>query len=39
MRRRSSGEIPEHIFERMTAISDRVIAVMPNTGNMYRYYP
>ena len=33
------GEIPESVFERMTAISDRVIAMMPDTGNMYRYYP
>jgi len=34
-----SGDIPEYVFDRMTAISDRVIAIMPDTGNMYRYYP
>jgi myo-inositol catabolism protein IolS len=34
-----AGEIPAYVFERMTEVSDRVIAIMPDTGNMYRYYP
>ena len=34
-----SGAIPDHLFDRMSAISDRVIAKMPDSGNMYRYYP
>jgi len=34
-----SGDIPDHIFDRMSEISDNVIAKMPNSGNMYRYYP
>ncbi len=33
------GDIPDQIFDRMSAISDSVIAKMPNSGNMYRYYP
>lgn len=33
------GEISPAIFARMTAISDRVMPVIPNTGNPYRYYP
>jgi myo-inositol catabolism protein IolS len=34
-----AGIIPTHIFDRMTAIGDGVMQSMPNTGNMYRYYP
>ena len=34
-----AGIIPEEIFERMTAISDGIMRFMPNTGNVYRYYP
>lgn len=34
-----AGEIPAAIFERMTEISDQVIQHIPDTGNMYRYYP
>lgn len=33
------GDIPDQTFDRMSAISDSVIAKMPNSGNMYRYYP
>ncbi len=33
------GEIPAEIFERMTEISNGAIKHIPNTGNMYRYYP
>ena len=32
-------DIPSHIFEKMTEISDAVIKHIPDTGNMYRYYP
>lgn len=34
-----AGEIPPAVFERMTEISDQVIKNIPDTGNMYRYYP
>ena len=34
-----AGVIPASIFARMTAISDRLAAVLPDTGNVYRYYP
>ncbi len=34
-----NGEIPDAIFERLTAISDQVMKHIPNTGNVYRYYP
>jgi aryl-alcohol dehydrogenase-like predicted oxidoreductase len=34
-----TGDIPPAIFERMTEISDQVIKNVPDTGNMYRYYP
>ena len=34
-----AGVIPSAIFARMTAISDRLAAVLPDTGNVYRYYP
>jgi myo-inositol catabolism protein IolS len=33
------GEVPGELFERMTAISDTVMQHIPNTGNLYRYYP
>lgn len=31
--------IPNAAFERMTAISDQVMQHIPNTGNVYLYYP
>jgi aryl-alcohol dehydrogenase-like predicted oxidoreductase len=34
-----SGDIPDYVFDRMNEISDNVIAKMPNSGNMYGYYP
>ena len=34
-----AGEIPQSIFERMTAISDEVMTHIPDTGNPYRHYP
>ena len=33
------GAIPDSVFERLTAISDQAMKHIPNTGNMYRYYP
>src|SRR5258708_30048152 len=33
------GEIPDSVFERLTAISDQAMTHIPNTGNVYRYYP
>ncbi|CAN5685680.1 aldo/keto reductase [soil metagenome] len=33
------GELPGHIFEQMTAISDAVLQHVPDTGNVYRYNP
>jgi len=34
-----NGEIPDSIIDRMTAISDEAMKYIPNTGNVYRYYP
>jgi aryl-alcohol dehydrogenase-like predicted oxidoreductase len=34
-----AGDIPTEIFERMTAISDNAIKNIPDTGNVYGYYP
>jgi aryl-alcohol dehydrogenase-like predicted oxidoreductase len=34
-----AGEIPDSVFERMTSISDSVMKNVPNTGNVYGYYP
>lgn len=34
-----AGEIPQAIFDQMTAISDEVMAHIPDTGNPYRHYP
>jgi aryl-alcohol dehydrogenase-like predicted oxidoreductase len=34
-----NGEIPAEIFAQMTEISNEVIKNIPDTGNMYRYYP
>jgi myo-inositol catabolism protein IolS len=34
-----AGYIPFESFQRMTAISDDVIQHIPNTGNVYQYYP
>lgn len=33
------GEIERTVFERLTAISDRVRDQIPDTGNIFRYYP
>ena len=33
------GEIPEDVFERMTAISDGIMEHVPDVGNIFRYYP
>jgi aryl-alcohol dehydrogenase-like predicted oxidoreductase len=33
------GDIPSSVFERMTAISDQVMQHIPDTGNVYLYYP
>jgi myo-inositol catabolism protein IolS len=33
------GDIPAKIFQRMTAISNQAIKHIPNTGNVYLYYP
>jgi aryl-alcohol dehydrogenase-like predicted oxidoreductase len=33
------GDIPDEIFQRMTAISDEASKFIPNTGNVYLYYP
>jgi aryl-alcohol dehydrogenase-like predicted oxidoreductase len=34
-----TGGIPVEIFKQMTEISNDVIKHIPDTGNMYRYYP
>jgi myo-inositol catabolism protein IolS len=33
------GDIPNEVFQRLTAISDEVMPHIPNTGNPYRYHP
>lgn len=33
------GDIPQEVFEKMTAISDSVIQHIPDLDNMYGYYP
>jgi aryl-alcohol dehydrogenase-like predicted oxidoreductase len=33
------GQIDDRIFERMTEISERVMAKIPDTGNIFRFYP
>jgi myo-inositol catabolism protein IolS len=33
------GDIPTETFQRMTAISDQVMKHVPNTGNVYLFYP
>ena len=33
------GDIPAGIFEALTALSDEAMQHIPDTGNMYRYYP
>ncbi len=35
----AAGEIPPSVFERMTAVSDDVMKHIPDTGNIFRYYP
>ncbi len=34
-----AAEVPAWVFERMTAISDRTHAQIPNLGNVFGYYP
>ena len=34
-----AGDIPASVFERMTAVSDEVMKHVPDTGNIFRYYP
>lgn len=34
-----AGAIPPWVFDRLTAISDRIHAVLPPAGNVYRYDP
>jgi len=34
-----AGAIPPAVFAQMTAISDLTAAILPKTGNVYRYYP
>jgi aryl-alcohol dehydrogenase-like predicted oxidoreductase len=34
-----ADDIPTAVFEQMTAISDEVMRHIPDTGNVYRYYP
>ncbi len=34
-----AGEIDPAVFDRMTAISDEAFAKVPDTGNIFRYYP
>lgn len=33
------GDIPAYVFDRMTSISDEIIPFIPNSGNMFNYYP
>lgn len=33
------GQIDERVFDRMTEISERVMAKIPDTGNIFRFYP
>jgi myo-inositol catabolism protein IolS len=33
------GEIPDAVFARLTEISGEAMKHIPNTGNVYRYYP
>lgn len=34
-----TGAIPDDVFERMTAISDEIVAHVPNAGNLFNHYP
>lgn len=34
-----SGTIPDEAFERMTAISDEIVAHVPNAGNLFNHFP
>jgi myo-inositol catabolism protein IolS len=34
-----AGAIPRDAFERMTAISDEIVAHVPNAGNLFNHYP
>jgi aryl-alcohol dehydrogenase-like predicted oxidoreductase len=34
-----TGEIPDSVFDALTAISDKVMPAIPDIGNPYRYYP
>ncbi|MGF1633530.1 MAG: aldo/keto reductase [Phycisphaerae bacterium] len=33
------GEIDPAVFDELTAISDETLAAVPDTGNLFRYYP
>jgi aryl-alcohol dehydrogenase-like predicted oxidoreductase len=33
------GDVPDSVFDELTAISDRVIPLIPDVGNPYNYYP
>lgn len=33
------GHIPQDVFDRMTAVSDRIAKHVPDTGNIFGYYP
>jgi myo-inositol catabolism protein IolS len=34
-----TGAIPDEVFNRMTAISDEIVAHVPNAGNLFNHYP
>ncbi len=34
-----AGAIPDEVFERMTAISDEIVAHVPNAGNLFNHFP
>ncbi len=34
-----AGVIPDSVFDRMTAISDEIVAHVPNVGNLFNHYP
>jgi aryl-alcohol dehydrogenase-like predicted oxidoreductase len=34
-----SGEIAPEVMEQLTSVSDETIKGIPDTGNIFRYYP
>jgi myo-inositol catabolism protein IolS len=34
-----SGEIPDDVFDRMTAVSDEIMRHVPDEGNLFNHYP